>query len=527
MEDFFRKYSIFFLVIILALSVFFRLYEIKTIPPGLYPDEAMNGNNLLEAIHTVPPAGGYKIFYLENNGREGLFMNIQSLAVKTFGNEPWALRLTSALFGIFTVLGLYLLTKELFKKESIALFASFFLATSFWHINFSRIGFRAIMAPFFLVWGIWLLFVSLRKKNLLWPLVGGLMFGGGFHSYIAYRATPIVLLPPFLNLLKNKKFLAIALFIIGTIITIYPLINYFYHNPQDFLGRTAQISIFSSATPILDLEKNILKTIGMFFWQGDLNWRHNLSGQPQLWWPVSILFLIGFILSIKNLRVTHYALLVTWFIFMLAPVVISNEGIPHALRAIIVIPVAMIFAALGLDWIINKVRQWSEKQIVKFPESAKQLLRIKKELAILLFVFFIAISATTFNQYFWVWAINPHTADAFSQKYADLGHYLKYSPQNIKKYVIINANGTDVRGIPMPSQTVMFLTDTFLPAQQKEKNIFYILPQNLDEFINKAKNENDFQIFILENDHSLRKKLSDNIPGLYSYIDSGLLIQQK
>ena len=145
---------------IIIIASFFRLYHLRTLPPGLYPDEAMNGNNALEALRT----GNYKLYYPENNGREGLFMNIQSLFLRATGlREPWVMRLPSALFGIFTVLGLYFLGKELVSRE-VGLLAAFFLATNFWHINFSRIGFRAIMAPFFLVWGIYL-FLRILKKT--------------------------------------------------------------------------------------------------------------------------------------------------------------------------------------------------------------------------------------------------------------------------------------------------------------------------------------------------------------------------
>jgi len=527
MEEFCKRYSVFFLFIILVLAVFFRTYQLTTIPPGLYPDEAMNGNNALEAIHT----GQDKIFYPENNGREGLFINIQAQSIKIFGNEPWALRLVSAIFGILTVLGLYLLTKDLFQKESVALLASFFLAVSFWHINFSRIGFRAIMAPCFLTWSLWLLWkiaqetkifdsLTLRRprlesKILFLALISGAIFGLGFHSYIAYRIAPLILIPPFLLLIKEKKFLIICFFIIGAFATALPLLNYFYHNPQDFFGRTTQISIFSSESPLLDLGKNIIKTAGMFFWAGDYNWRHNIAGAPELWWPIAILFLIGLIISIKNLRVTRYALLVTWLIVMLLPVVISNEGIPHALRAVIVVPPAMIFASLGLVWLLEKIN-------LKIEDG-----RLKKELIILFFTFLIVVSINSYKQYFLDWAGNPRVQDAFNENYAELGHYLKYSPQDIKKYVIINAEGVDVRGIPMSSQTAMFLTDTFWPEQQKEKNIFYILPKNLGEFIKTTDDEENLQIFMLEIDPFLWQKFSADIPGLFSYQDGGILIQQK
>ncbi len=151
------KFYILFIILIIA--AFLRLYNITEVPAGLYPDEAMNGNNALEALST----GQFKVFYPENNGREGLFINIQAIFLAIFGNQPWALRLPSALFGILTVLGIYFLTKELFKDRRVALLSSFLMAVSFWHINFSRIGFRAIMAPFFAVWAIYFLLKSLNK----------------------------------------------------------------------------------------------------------------------------------------------------------------------------------------------------------------------------------------------------------------------------------------------------------------------------------------------------------------------------
>src|SRR3989344_9535654 len=87
------------ITLVIIIAAFFRLYNIMQVPPGLYPDEAMNGNNALEALSST---GHFKVFYPENNGREGLFINIQALSIKLFGNEPWALRVVSAIFGILT-----------------------------------------------------------------------------------------------------------------------------------------------------------------------------------------------------------------------------------------------------------------------------------------------------------------------------------------------------------------------------------------------------------------------------------------
>jgi len=164
------------------------------VPPALYPDEAMNGNNAVEAWENKD----FKPFYQENFGREGLYMNIQALSVGLFGYTPWALRYPSALFGILTVLGLFLLTKELFKDDKLALLSSFLLATSVWHIIFSRIAFRAILAPLALTWAIYFLVKAFNSKRFtLYSALGGLVFGLGLHSYIAYRAMPLLVIVAF------------------------------------------------------------------------------------------------------------------------------------------------------------------------------------------------------------------------------------------------------------------------------------------------------------------------------------------
>lgn len=460
-----RKQVFILLITIVALASFFRLWNLTSTPPALYSDEAINGNNALEASET----GEYKTFYPENNGREGLYINIMAFFLKVFGNESWALRLPSVIFGILTVLGLFLLTKELFKKESVALFASFFLAASFWHINFSRIGFRAIMAPAFLVWSVWLLWKTLENEapRFTWKLglktgIAGILFGLGFHSYIAYRVAPLLLIIPFIIFLKKKKAKLFLLFLLGAVLAALPLVIYFQDNPQDIFGRTSQVSVFASQGPILNLIKNAFITIQMFVFVGDFNWRHNFAGSPQLWFPVTLLFVAGLIISVKRIFSKQasfraaYLFLLLWFIFMLLPVFISNEGIPHSLRAIIVAPVVMIFAALGLETLLKRIRN-------------------KKAIPIIIIVLVLTISIQVYDKYFIKWANHPKVAESFNQDLTDIANKLNNLPQNTPKYIIIRgADRFDFRGSHMSSQPIMFITKTFLPKWQEEKNFFYV-----------------------------------------------------
>ncbi|MEK9154997.1 MAG: glycosyltransferase family 39 protein [Patescibacteria group bacterium] len=506
------------IIVILIIASFFRLYNITELPPGLYPDEAMNGNNALEAIST----GNFKIFYPENNGREGLFINMQALSIFIFGNEPWALRGVSAIFGILTVLGVYLLTKELFpQNRKIALLAAFLIATSFWHILFSRIGFRAITAPFYLTWACYFLLLSVRllKENYsyinfneaaiknsgkiyIFAVLAGLFYGLGFHSYIAYRATPLLILMGFayrlfyIKELRGQIIKILIVFSAFSILAFLPLGMYFLNNPADFFGRTTQVSVFNSANPISNLGVNIIKTAAMFNFSGDWNWRHNYAGRPELFWPIGILFIISIILGISVLlrkksyqtdeqnpgqfKKFSFFMLFSWIIIASLPIVISNEGLPHALRAILMIPPIFILSAVGGIWlykfIYEKIREYAQNY-----EKAQSYF-----LPALSFIFFLFLIFEAYNTYFNLWGKNPNVQGAFAADYVEIGRKLNSLPKELPKYVVVEAGGTNVRGIPMPTQTTMFITDTFTPEKQREKNIYYLLPEQKDKILENS-----------------------------------------
>lgn len=135
-----NKIHLILLTLIIILAAILRIYNIDSAPAGIYPDEANNGTNAYDAQLN----NDYQLFYPDNNGREGLYINLIAFSFKFFGVNMLTLKLASILMGILTVLGVYFLSKELFiGKPRLTLIASYLTAVSFWAINFSRIGFRA------------------------------------------------------------------------------------------------------------------------------------------------------------------------------------------------------------------------------------------------------------------------------------------------------------------------------------------------------------------------------------------------
>lgn len=466
------KYVILFAICIIA--VFLRFHHLTTTPPGLYADEAIEGDDASQAATT----GHYRVFYTEDNGREGLYVNLIAILLEYFHapHEPWVVRLPAAIAGALTVPGVWFLASELFD-DGAGLLSAFLLATSFWHINFSRIGFRAILAPFFLTWTLYLLLRAFRAPSSraawIWTISAGTMYGLGFYTYISYRITPLLLLL-FIPFCKGNSYFRrrVFLFIATAFVTAAPIGWYFLKHPSDFFGRISQVSVTSSESPIHDFSTNLIKTALMFTSHGDENWRHNLSGAPELFWPVGILFLVGIVVSVESLRrywrgkhqanggrelfpIFATSLIWAWLVLGMLPVVTSDEGIPHALRSILVLPPTVMFAALGGEWLYGISSRW-------MPKGARTTA-----------AFFLAVTAAYgYYEYFVLWANNPHLRDAFSVDDVKVGKEINSLPASVPKYLVVPLGDLPPEG--MGATTIMFITGSFTPQEQGARNIHYI-----------------------------------------------------
>ena len=508
-----KKTQFCLLFVILLIASFFRFWQLKSIPPGLYPDEAINGNE----AYLFPG----KVFYPENGGREGLFINLVSLSFKIFGPSAFSIRFVSAFFGVLTVLGLYLLSKEIFyhfseeKREIVSLLASFFLATSFWHTNFSRIGFRGILLPFVLVFWLYFLLLGYRKQKG-WPIIlSGIFFGLGFYTYSPFRLAVFFLLAIWIYLWlqerrKNLKQFIIfsAKFLLPAFLVALPLGIYFLCHPQDFFGRLGPISIFAQKDFISAFRESLFKHLLMFNFAGDRNWRHNISGSPQLFWPIGILFLIGILifsnrfyisLEEKNKKAFFYFILLFGFFIFLLPGILTYEGIPHSLRTIGTIPFVYLFAGFSSFWLFEKI-----KKIVSKYKCSSFFLKT------FVVVFLLFILTNQANRYFILFAKNENVKGAFTNNFVKMGKHLVSFEKDVKKYVIVNENGVPIswlNEIPMPAQTLVFEEI----SKYGEIRAIYLKPED----VNKIEIEKGTKtvIMLMREDDNIIKHLNTLYPG--------------
>ena len=110
-----KRGKVIIFLLIVAAAIFFPTYKISEFPPGLYPDEAVYANDALQAWETKD----FKVFYPNNNGREGLYINILAVVFGLFGASLVTVKIITILSGVIGVIALYLLAKELFNWQIV------------------------------------------------------------------------------------------------------------------------------------------------------------------------------------------------------------------------------------------------------------------------------------------------------------------------------------------------------------------------------------------------------------------------
>jgi 4-amino-4-deoxy-L-arabinose transferase-like glycosyltransferase len=425
--------------LLLGYAAFLRLYRLSELPP----DEAMNGSNILENLET----GRLQVFYPENGGKEGLYINLATPFVAVFGNSEWALRLPAALCGILTVWGTYLVAAELFSAR-IGLLACFFAASSFWHVNFSRIAFRGIAAPCLLVWSVYLLLVSFKRPRLMF--LAGAVYGLGFYTYIAYRSTPLLIAARFLLYgVTNSRWT--AGFVVAAVLIVSPLALYFAGHPGTFAGRAEQVSIRNAPHPISELGPNLWRTGRMFFVKGDRNWRHNVAWRAQPYWPVAALFACGILIpAVMNQRRGKRAVLV-WLAMGAVPVVLSDDMLPHALRSLLLTTPAFVLAAVAAD-----------RAGLLLRAHLRPGVQIAAAAAVALW-----LAWEPYHTYFDVCARSPNVPPAFDQAASNIAAQVNALSRDLPKFVV---------AAPTLAQPIMYLTRSYTPQQQAAAHIRYLSP---------------------------------------------------
>ena len=349
-------YALAFMVLCLLVAAALRLPDLPAAPPGLHYDEAANAVLATE----IGLDGQRPVFITSYTGKEVLFFYLAGALMRLVGSSVFALRLTAAFVGLLTIAAAYWLGQELLRDRRLALVAAALLAVSFWHVLFSRYGFRAISQPLLQALTVAALLRGLRRNQWRWLGAGGVFLGLAGYTYLAVRLFPVLLFVAALPLGLNRhngyqRQRQLALVTAVALVVIAPLLYYFLTHPAAFWVRIGQVAP-DTAGPALGASESYLRSLAMFFLRGDPYWRFNLPLRPLFDWFWGGLLVVGWIVCLfrwRRLRLdwqrsAALLLILAPFLMILPTALAVNEIVPSNLRAIGLIPFIFYLPAAGL-----------------------------------------------------------------------------------------------------------------------------------------------------------------------------------
>lgn len=337
---------IFFLILFSSTVIFFRYLSI---PQNIAFDEVAFTKLALSLDKS--PLQVYSPLF---TGHSTLYFYVLLFSLKIFSISIFALRFPSALFGIASVILFYLIMNSVFKNSFFAFFLACTMLLLRWYINFSRFSFEATFLLFLELLSTLFLFKFIEDKKTSNVVLLGIFAGLAFLSY--YPGRIFFILPLFFLILQRVKKI-VFLFLLAFLLIASPLIFYLMRNPDI---RVSQVSLLANKKLTLQ-EKvgqfgfNIKKTALMFHLNGDMSGRHNFPGKPALNPILGLLFLGGFVLSLKNYSQIYNQYFLLYFLLSLSlPLVGNTQENPNMLRTFTAIPGIVYFAGLSFRWIWDR-----------------------------------------------------------------------------------------------------------------------------------------------------------------------------
>ncbi len=417
-----KKLFIIFFAGILFLGVFLRFYQLGGVPGSLEWDEVSFGRNAYSILETGKDEYGISypmVFRAFGEYKQPIYLYLDVLAISIFGLSSFAVRFPSALFGSISVVFVFLLTYEIFKKfnfaKNLALLSMLSFAISPWSIQFSRGAFEANVSLSFVIMSLWLFIRGLNYKKNLYIFLSTFVLAMSAYTYLSQKLIAPILFATLIvyghSFFKKKKMLA------GMIVVFFIILNMFWIVDSKSTARGQGVFFTANQTELLapsikqlqyDRKKNnylgvlihnrrvvYLQTLGKnylshfnpiwLFVTGDSVNRHHAPGMGQLYIFSLPFILLGiYFLISKTLSVSW----ILFALFLLAPIPASlTFEVPHALRSLIFLPTWQIFEAAGIFVFGSYVLGIKRKVL-------------KTAVMIISFLLFVVNFAYFFHQYF-------------------------------------------------------------------------------------------------------------------------------
>jgi 4-amino-4-deoxy-L-arabinose transferase-like glycosyltransferase len=405
------------LLFIVILAAFLRLYQLGKTPLSLEWDEVAIGYDAYSILKTGRDQFGQFLpmtFRSLDDYKPPIYEYTTVPSIALFGLNEFSVRFPSALFGILAIISTFWLTRLICakipeaasKKDTIALFASFFLSISPWHLQFSRAAFEVNLSVFITILAVASFIKGLTNNKFF--ILSAVLFGLDLFSYHSTRVvTPILLVCLFLlsnRQLPNKKvvgsfFLIYAIFFIGFLPILFspdaqirfkatnifnPGARYLEEKDleKEFLDKRLEDKkigfelagkIFHNQrliyTDYETLKKAFFKYLSHFnfeylFIKGDAPLHHAPDFGLLYLWEFPFL-IIGVIFILKKGLNRYSVIPILWTLIAPIPTAVTREA-PHAVRTELILPSFQLIEAFGIIYLFSILKKESKWVCILF-----------------------------------------------------------------------------------------------------------------------------------------------------------------
>src|SRR3989338_2053302 len=249
MRETILKDKIFWLLLIFA-----SIYILGNIGTGSLStwDEALYANLSRSIVRTgdwLVMRQGVKPWF----DKPPLYMWCTAVFYKILGVSEFSTRLTSGLFGIATVMILYLFAKKM-ADEVTALLAGLILLALPHYLHFSKLGMMDVPITFFTLLALYLFWLGGKKEKYLFYSVAILCVSYLMKGFAAFL--PLLIIITYAALSKNIRLVLKRQFLLGTalafsVIFIWHLAQFLLAGPVALKGYFG-FHIFQRATSVLE-----------------------------------------------------------------------------------------------------------------------------------------------------------------------------------------------------------------------------------------------------------------------------------
>jgi hypothetical protein len=351
------------LTLAIAAVCVLHVWKMPEVPAGLYQDETAIGYNAALIARTLRDEHGtlLPVFFRSfGDYKSPIYIYGVALLTKLIGPSALAIRFTSTLFFFGFLAGLLLLARRLWPRVPLLVYTAIAAGTLPWFFTISRIGFEVISQLTLTVWVLLFLHIALHavRRKAAWWTFTGVLLGSSMYSYATARLLSVFLFLSIIPIFAAKRQRwNIAGYIVGFFATLIPYGMFALQSPEALTARFRDISFFfhndlSFAVKITTFITNVFAHWNLEFLLvgGDGNMRHATGFGGVLFITVFVLAFFGVIDLLRRWKTIDRFLWLLLLQLVLSPVAagMTDDGIPHALRSVLLGFYLLLFSCMGL-----------------------------------------------------------------------------------------------------------------------------------------------------------------------------------